>query len=72
MKSVKLASISQSAVGAGLNPYVFKNAKSASEKWNPEDLDQVLNALFEMYHQAHRGKIDFYNAIERLVVRWGR
>ncbi len=72
MKSVKLASMAQSAVGAGLNPFVFKNAKSASEKWNPEDLDQVLNSLFEMYHQAHRGKIDFYNAIERLVVRWGR
>lgn len=72
MKSVKLASMAQSAVGAGLNPFVFKNAKSASLKWNPEDLDQVLNSLFEMYHQAHRGKIDFYNAIERLVVRWGR
>lgn len=72
MKSVKLASMAQSAVGAGLNPFVFKNAKSASEKWNPEDLDQVLNSLFEIYHQAHRGKIDFYNAIERLVVRWGK
>lgn len=72
MKSVKLASSAQSAVGAGLNPFVFKNAKHSSEKWNPEDLDQVLNSLFEMYHQAHRGKIDFYNAIERLVVRWGR
>lgn len=72
MKAVKLASVSQSAVGAGLNPFVFKNAKSASEKWNPEDLDQVLNSLFEMYHQAHRGKVDFYNAIERLIVRWGR
>lgn len=72
MKSVMLSSKAQSAVGAGLNPYVFKNAKSASEKWNPGDLDQVLNSLFEMYHQAHRGKVDFYNAIERLVVRWGR
>ncbi len=72
IKVLKLASGAQSAVGAGLSPYVFKNAKSASQKWNPEDLDQVLNALFEMYHQAHRGKIDFYNSIERLIVRWGR
>ncbi len=72
MKSIKLASAAQSAVGADLSPYVFKNAKSSSLKWNPDDLDQVLNSLFEMYHLAHRGRIDFYNTIERLIVRWGR
>ncbi|MEI8061822.1 MAG: hypothetical protein WCG97_00805 [bacterium] len=72
MKAVRLASTAQSAVGADLGPYVFKNAKSASLKWKAEDLDQVLNSLFEMYHLAHRGKIDFYNTIERLIVRWGR
>ena len=72
MKTVSLASRSHSAVSAGLNPFVFKNAKSASENWNPEDLDVVLNSLYEMYHLAHRGKIDFYNILERLIVRWGR
>jgi DNA polymerase III delta subunit len=78
MKSIKLATDSQSAVGAGLNPFVFKKAKEASKMWQDESatnkstLDTVLNELFEMYHLAHRGEGDFYTALEKLVVRWGR
>lgn len=78
MKSIKLSSSVSSAVGAGLNPFVFKKSKQlASTLWKDEEmlkqpqiLDTVLNELFEMYHLAHRGESDFYTALEKLVVRW--
>jgi len=72
MKSIKLSADSASAVGAGLSPFVFKKSKEASAKWKPAELTNVLEELFEMYHRAHRGQIDFYTGLEQAVLKWGK
>ncbi len=72
MKAVKLSAEAQSAVGAGLSPFVFKKSKSAAAIWDKPHLELVIHELFEMYHRAHRGELDFYTTLERLIVRWGK
>lgn len=68
MKSILLAKKTKSADDAGLNPYVYSKAKSFSRKWEDEELTSSIEKLVRMYHEAHRGKIDFATALEKWVL----
>ena len=56
------------AVEAGLNPYVYNKSKIYAKNYEEEKLKEMSTKLFEMYHEAHRGKIDFTVALEKFIL----
>lgn len=68
IKSLLLASKSQSANEAGLQPFVFSKAKNYSRNFKEGELENISSNLISMYHDAHRGKHDFKLALERFVL----
>ncbi len=66
-KSMALAAQYKNAKDAGLNPYVHSKCAVFNKKWE-EGLDTKLESLVKMYHEAHRGEIDFMSEIESLCL----
>ncbi len=56
------------ATEAGLNPFVYGKAKICAKKYGEDRLKQMSSQLFEMYHEAHRGQVDFAVALERFIL----
>ena len=67
-KSMALAADAASAASAGLNPYVYGKAKRYSANWKPTEIDSLLSKLVRMYHEAHRGEVDFAVELEKLAL----
>ncbi len=74
VKSMLAAVKSKDATEAGLNPYVFTKSKGyarnygASAPESEKKLKEMSSKLFEMYHEAHRGKKDFAVALEKFIL----
>lgn len=74
VKAMLSALKSKDATEAGLNPFVFSKAKNYARNYGKttEDAEKKLKSLsaklFEMYHEAHRGKIDFAIALEKFIL----
>lgn len=67
-KSMALAAKSKDATSAGLNPFVFGKAKRYADNWKGEELSTLLSRLVDMYHLAHRGKVDFAMELEKFAL----
>jgi DNA polymerase III delta subunit len=68
VKAMISAIKSKDATEAGLNPFVYSKAKNYAKNYTEEKLKQMSNTLFEMYHEAHRGKTDFAVALEKFIL----
>jgi len=68
LKSMLSAVRSGDASEAGLNPYVYTKAKSYAKNFGDKKLKEISSQFFQMYHEAHRGKIDFPIALERFIL----
>lgn len=68
VKAMLSAVRSKDAGEAGLNPYVYTKSKSYAKNFGDKKLKEMSARLFEMYHEAHRGKIDFIIALEKLIL----
>jgi hypothetical protein len=68
IKNILLALNTKTSIEAGVSEYPYKKAKSFSKIWKEEDLQSSLLHLTKMYHDAHRGKGDFMNGLERWVL----
>lgn len=68
VKALLSALKSKDATEAGLNPFVFTKAKNYAKNFTETKLKQMSAELFEMYHKAHRGKVDFAVALERFIL----
>jgi len=59
---------------AGLNPFVYSKAKAYAKNYgkNTEEAEKKLKdmsaKLFAMYHEAHRGHLDFSIALEKFIL----
>lgn len=69
LKSMLSALKSDNAAESGLNPFVFSKAKKYAEHYGEEKLKEMSKNLFEMYHRAHRGEIDFSVALEAFILK---
>jgi len=67
-KSLVLAGRSRDATEAGLNPFVYGKAKRYAGNFKPGEAEALLSRLVHMYHQAHRGEVDFEIALEKLAL----
>lgn len=64
----------KSAEEAGLNPFVYNKAKTQIKNYGKDveeaenKLKQMSDKLFKMYHEAHRGNVDFSVALEKFIL----
>jgi len=68
IKAMLSALKSSDATEAGLNPFVYGKAKSYAKNYGEEKLKEMSATLFEMYHEAHRGNLDFAVALEKFIL----
>lgn len=68
IKSMLLAAMSKDAVEAGLNPFVFSKAKNYAKNFSLSELKKISSQLVTMYHQAHRGEVNFDVALEKFFL----
>jgi hypothetical protein len=74
VKSMLAALKAKDATEAGLNPFVFTKSKAyarnygSTEQASEERLKEMSAKLFEMYHEAHRGNIDFFVTLEKFIL----
>jgi peptidyl-tRNA hydrolase len=67
-RSMLAAVVSPSQSASGLKPYPYEKSLSAGRKMGEQKLRHLCNLLISVYHEAHRGKVDLYNALERIIL----
>ena len=68
VKALALAEKTATAGEAGLNPFVYSKAKRYVSNFKKGEIDALVSRLVHMYHNAHRGKIDFERELEKLAL----
>ena len=68
VKSMLLAGSAPDAKSAGLNPFVYSKAKNYAKNFTPDELKNLSSRLVRMYHQAHRGEVDFAAELEKFFL----
>lgn len=68
VKSILLAALSKDAKESGLNPFVYSKAKNYAKNFTLSELKKISSQLTTMYHQAHRGEVDFDVALEKFFL----
>lgn len=67
-KSILLAGAAGSATDAGLNPFVFQKSKKYAGNFSQTEINDSLDRLVSMYHQAHRGQVDLGAELEKFAI----
>ncbi len=62
------AVLSGSPESAGLKPFPYQKGKLAGQKFGEAKLRKICGELVSSYHEAHRGKVDLYNALEKIIL----
>lgn len=68
VKSMLLGKLCKSAEEAGMKPYPFQKSKEYSRNYKDKELENISSNLVSMYHEAHRGNIDFFIALEKFIL----
>lgn len=69
LKSLRLASLTNSAEEAGMKDFPYSKAKRALSKFAPKDADQLSHSLLKLYHEGHGGVRDMDEALEEWVLQ---
>ncbi len=68
VKSMLLGKLCKTADEAGMKPYPFQKSKEYSRNYKDGELENISSNLVSMYHEAHRGNIDFFVALEKFIL----
>ncbi len=68
LKAIAGASFAKDATDADLKPFVYSKAKGFSRNFNKKEIEDLSMKFVEMYHDAHRGKVDFMLSLEEFVL----
>ncbi len=68
IKSMLLATQSQSAEDAGLKPFVYQKASGFARNFSHEELRTMSARFVSFYHDARRGVVDLGIALERFLL----
>jgi hypothetical protein len=68
VKSMLLAKKCKTAEDAGMKSFPFEKSRGYSRNYKDGELEDLSSKLVSMYHEAHRGSIDFYVALERFIL----
>jgi len=69
VKSMLLAKKCSSPTEANMKPYPFQKAREYGRNFNKEnELENIAEKLVTMYHEAHRGNLDFFVVLEKFIL----
>ena len=68
LKSLRLASLTNSAGEAGMKDFPYNKAKRALNKFSDGELNKLSQSLLELYHDGHAGMNDMDLALEEWVL----
>jgi DNA polymerase III delta subunit len=68
VKSMLLAKNCKTAEEANMKPYPYQKSKEAARNFKDGELENLSTKLVSMYHEAHRGNIDFFVALEKFIL----
>ena len=69
IKSMLLAQKSSSPTEVNMKPFPFQKACGYARNYAKKgELEALSSKLVSMYHEAHRGKIDFHVALEKFIL----
>jgi hypothetical protein len=68
IKSMLLGKLCKTSVEANMKQFPFEKAREYSRNYKDEELENLSSKLAFMYHEAHRGNIDFFVALEKFIL----
>lgn len=68
VKSMLLSQKCKTPDEANMKPYPFQKAREYSRNFKEGELENISSKLVCMYHEAHRGNLDFFVALEKLIL----
>ena len=69
IKSMLLAKKCNTPAEANMKPYPFQRAREYGRNFGKDgELEALASRLVYMYHEAHRGNIDFHIALEKFIL----
>lgn len=69
IKSMLLTKKCKTPSEANMKPYPFQKAREYAGNYKKEgELENLASGLVFMYHEAHRGNIDFFVALEKFIL----
>ncbi len=68
VKSMLLAKKCKTAEEAGMKSFPFQKAREYSRNYKDGELEKLSSELAGMFHEAHRGNIDFHVALEKFIL----
>ncbi|MCA9355100.1 hypothetical protein KC865_00930 [Candidatus Kaiserbacteria bacterium] len=69
LKSLRLASLTNSADEAGMKDFPYNKAKRALVKFSDGEISRLSQSLLEVYHDGHAGLRDIDLALEEWVLK---
>jgi hypothetical protein len=68
IKSMLLAKKCKTPSEANMKPFPFEKSRGYSRNYKDGELEKISSELVAMYHEAHRGNIDFFVALEKFIL----
>lgn len=68
VKSILLVQSAKDAAEAGMKEFPYKKARAYAKKYSRDELEQMMDTLVRMYHDARRGKGDFKVLLELFIL----
>ena len=68
IKSMLLAKKCKTAEEAGMKSFPFQKSREYSRNYKDGELENLSSKLVSMYHEAHRGNLDFFIALEKFIL----
>jgi len=68
IKSMLLGKLCKTPTEAGMKDFPFQKARGYARNYKDGELETILENLVSMYHEAHRGNLDFYIGLEKFIL----
>lgn len=68
IKSMAIAIKAKDAKESGLKPYVYNKAKNYAKNYSPEELENLLDIFYEIYHEARTAGADLETRLEKVCL----
>lgn len=68
LKSMILSVSSKNSEESGLKPFVYSKSKTFAKNFTEKELQDMADKLVLIYHEAHRGKLDLYDELEKIAL----
>ncbi len=69
LKSLRLASKTNSAAEAGMKDFPYNKAKRAFDTFKAGEVEQLSRTLLEVYHKGHNGGVDIDQGLEAWILQ---